>query len=154
MIDGLTRRVQQLLDEMDLKDRIHHEEMTELRNDKIALTSENKQLKKDLRHAERKIGRLVARKQQLRSGIRLLTQQRDVLTAQREALQNELLETRSVRDGYLSDRNTLAVVLTSVRSMRERLLKGDLTDAQGCKAYAARLSKQLDERLAKEADGR
>eukprot|EP00047_Mylnosiga_fluctuans_P020491 m.92966 g.92966 ORF g.92966 m.92966 type:complete len:1128 (-) comp8525_c1_seq1:83-3466(-) len=130
MIDGLTRRVQQLLDEMDLRDRIHHEEMTELKNDKIALTAENGQLKKDLRHAERKIGRLVARKQQLRSGIRLLTQQRDVLTAQREALQTELLETRSVRDGYLTDRSNLAVVLTSVRAMRERLLKAH-TETEG-----------------------
>lgn len=42
----------------------------------------------------------------------------------------------------------------SASGMRERLLKGDLTDPEGCKAYAARLSKQLDERLAKEADGR
>jgi metallo-beta-lactamase class B len=38
--------------------------------------------------------------------------------------------------------------------MRDRLLKGNLVDPQGCKAYAARLSKQLDERLAKEADGK
>ena len=41
----------------------------------------------------------------------------------------------------------------SASGMRDRLLKGDLTDPEGCKAYAARLSKQLDERLAKEADG-
>lgn len=42
----------------------------------------------------------------------------------------------------------------SASGMRDRLLKGDLTDPQGCKAYAARLSKQLDERLAKEANDR
>jgi metallo-beta-lactamase class B len=42
----------------------------------------------------------------------------------------------------------------SASGMRDRLLKGSLVDPQGCKAYAARLSKQLDERLAKEADGR
>lgn len=35
MIDGLTRRVQQLLDELDVKDRIHFEEMTELKNEKV-----------------------------------------------------------------------------------------------------------------------
>jgi hypothetical protein len=38
--------------------------------------------------------------------------------------------------------------------MRDRLLKGSLIDPQGCQSYAARLSKQLDERLAKEADGK
>jgi metallo-beta-lactamase class B len=42
----------------------------------------------------------------------------------------------------------------SASSMRERLLNGGLIDAQGCKTYAARISKQLDERLAKEANGR
>jgi metallo-beta-lactamase class B len=42
----------------------------------------------------------------------------------------------------------------SASGMRERLLKGSLVDPQGCKAYAARLSRQLDERLAKEADGK
>lgn len=42
----------------------------------------------------------------------------------------------------------------SASGMRDRLLKGSLVDPEGCKAYAARLSKQLDERLAKEADGR
>ena len=42
----------------------------------------------------------------------------------------------------------------SASGMRDRLLKGGLVDPQGCKAYAARLSKQLDERLAKEADGK
>jgi len=41
----------------------------------------------------------------------------------------------------------------SASRMRDRLLKGDLTDPEGCKAYARRLGKQLDERLAKEADG-
>nr|WP_166176817.1 subclass B3 metallo-beta-lactamase [Altererythrobacter segetis] len=42
----------------------------------------------------------------------------------------------------------------SASGMRDRLLRGSLVDPQGCEAYAARLSKQLDERLAKEADGR
>jgi metallo-beta-lactamase class B len=42
----------------------------------------------------------------------------------------------------------------SASGMRDWLLKGDLADPEGCKTYAARLSKQLDERLAKEADGR
>lgn len=42
----------------------------------------------------------------------------------------------------------------SASGMRDRLLKGGLVDSQGCKAYAERLSKQLDERLAKEAHGR
>jgi metallo-beta-lactamase class B len=42
----------------------------------------------------------------------------------------------------------------SASGMRDRLLKGTLVDPQGCRAYAAKLSKQLDERLAKEADGR
>ena len=42
----------------------------------------------------------------------------------------------------------------SASGMRDRLLKGTLVDPQGCRAYAAKLSKQLEERLAKEADGR
>jgi metallo-beta-lactamase class B len=42
----------------------------------------------------------------------------------------------------------------SASGMRDRLRKGGLVDPQGCRAYAARLSKQLDERLAKEADGK
>jgi metallo-beta-lactamase class B len=42
----------------------------------------------------------------------------------------------------------------SASGMRDRLLKGNLVDPDGCKAYAAKLSRQLDERLAKEADGR
>lgn len=42
----------------------------------------------------------------------------------------------------------------SASGMRDKLIKRDFTDPEGCKAYAARLSKQLDERLAKEADGR
>eukprot|EP00048_Salpingoeca_helianthica_P015751 m.228427 g.228427 ORF g.228427 m.228427 type:complete len:1144 (+) comp17477_c0_seq1:140-3571(+) len=123
MIDGLTRRVQQLLDELELKDRIHYEEMTELKNDKIALTAENGELKRTVRHKERTIERLLRRKGQLKSGLNIVTQQREVLTSQREALQAELLETRKVRDGYLADRNNLQTVLQAVRSIRERLLK-------------------------------
>ena len=42
----------------------------------------------------------------------------------------------------------------SASGMRDRLLNGSLVDAEGCKAYATKLSKQLDERLKKEADGR
>jgi metallo-beta-lactamase class B len=42
----------------------------------------------------------------------------------------------------------------SASGMRDRLLEGTLVDPQGCQAYATRLSKQLDERLAKEADGK
>ena len=42
----------------------------------------------------------------------------------------------------------------SASGMRDRLLKGSLVHPQACQAYAARLSKQLDERLAKEADGK
>jgi metallo-beta-lactamase class B len=41
----------------------------------------------------------------------------------------------------------------SASGMRDRLLGGDLAAAPSCKAYAERLSRQLDERLAKEAHG-
>ena len=41
----------------------------------------------------------------------------------------------------------------SASGMRDRLAKGHLVNPLGCKAYAAGLGKQLDERLAKEAHG-
>lgn len=105
------------------QDRCHREEMVELKNDKAALTTENGALKRDLGHANRKIGRLLERKQRLKTGLGIQTQQRELLQAQREALQAELLETRRVRDGYLADRGSVVAVLSGVRAMRERLLK-------------------------------
>lgn len=41
----------------------------------------------------------------------------------------------------------------SASGMRDRLLKGTLAGPPSCKEYAARLRKQLDERIAKEAHG-
>jgi metallo-beta-lactamase class B len=41
----------------------------------------------------------------------------------------------------------------SASGMRDKLARGDLTTGPTCKDYAANLSGQLDERLAKEADG-
>lgn len=104
VIDGLTRRVQQLVDDMDNMQKIHYEEMRELKNERNQLIEENKQHKRDLYKANRKIERLIVRKHELKTGTALLTSQKENLIAEKTALQDELLDTRSVRDGYLNDR--------------------------------------------------
>jgi len=123
MIDGLTRRVQHLVDDMERMRQFHHEEMQELQNERDTLRAENIQHKLALGRANRKIERLLVRKSQLKSGFALMTANRDREQGQKEALQVELLETRSVRDGYLKDRVDLNKVLAVVRSMREKLLE-------------------------------
>lgn len=123
MIDGLTRRVQHLVDDMERMRQFHHEEMQELQNERDTLRAENIQHKLALGRANRKIERLLVRKSQLKSGFALMTANRDREQEQKEALQVELLETRSVRDGYLKDRVDLNKVLAVVRSMREKLLE-------------------------------
>lgn len=104
VIDGLTRRVQQLVDDMENMQKIHFEDMRDLRNERNQLKEENMQHKRDLSKAQRKIERLVVRKAELKSGAALLTNQKQNLLSEKNALQEELLETRSVRDGYLTDR--------------------------------------------------
>lgn len=123
MIDGLTRRVQHLVDDMEKMRQFHHEEMVELQNERDTLREENIQHKLALGRANRKIERLLVRKSQLKSGYALMTANRDREQEQKEALQVELLETRTVRDGYLKDRVDMNKVLAAVRSMRERLLE-------------------------------
>eukprot|EP00051_Salpingoeca_urceolata_P015027 m.192395 g.192395 ORF g.192395 m.192395 type:complete len:1106 (+) comp18268_c0_seq2:330-3647(+) len=123
MIDGLTRRVQQLMDDLDTERRLHREDMLELQVANRELTAETKAQRRELGSCYRKIERLVARKAQLKTGYGLMTNQRDHLAAEKAELQGELLATRQARDGYLTDRETLNMVLDGVRSMRQRLLK-------------------------------
>jgi phage host-nuclease inhibitor protein Gam len=123
VIDGLSRRVQQLEADLNEMQKIHREEMLELANERDALREANRQLERALGKAERKIERLRTRKAELKSGAALLNSQKEVLLFQKAALQDELLETRAERDGYLSDRGALGTVLGQVRKMRERLLE-------------------------------
>lgn len=122
VIDGLTRRVQQLEADMQDMQKMHREDMQELQNERDALRQANEQLQRDLGKAERKIERLRARKAELKNGTALLNSQKGVLLSHKAALQDELLETRAERDGYLTDRGMLGTVLEQVRKMRERLL--------------------------------
>ena len=112
MIDGLTRRVQQLLEDADAKNRKQAEAAEQWNNEKKALVAENVATKKSLVSSERKVARLMSRKKELRAGIHVITQQRETLTEQRHLLQGELLDTRAVRDGLLTDRTALMGVLT------------------------------------------
>lgn len=123
MIDGLTRRVQQLLDQLESQEKCHKEEVDELRNKNSALVEEKKALEISNFRLNRKIEKLVARKKQLKNGLATVTSQRDLLHTQKEHLREELLYTRKERDGYLSDRAELSVVLQGVRLMRQRLLE-------------------------------
>lgn len=123
MIDGLTRRVQHLIEELAHQDKCHKEELVELKNKNDALEAEKKELEISNWRLNRKIEKLVVRKKQLKTGLAVMTSQRDVLHTQKEHLRDELLFTRKERDGYLSDRAELTMVLQGVRVMRQRLLE-------------------------------
>lgn len=122
MIDGLTRRVQQLMDDLTSQDKMHREEMQEISNQKAALTVENNDLRVLMYHLSRKNEKLEARKLLLKHGLSLMTVQRDTLHSQKEALRTELVDTRKQRDGFLNDRGIMLTVLGTARSMRDRLL--------------------------------
>eukprot|EP00055_Hartaetosiga_balthica_P011863 m.55546 g.55546 ORF g.55546 m.55546 type:complete len:1149 (+) comp7756_c1_seq3:30-3476(+) len=122
MIDGLTRRVQQLVDELDSANKIHKEEMQTMKTERDMFEEECKQHLRNLNRAQRKIQRLLERKSELKSGVELLNNQKRRLLNEKESLQGELLDTRSVRDGLFEDRDLLNEVLFQVRVMRNRLL--------------------------------
>eukprot|EP00040_Diaphanoeca_grandis_P036411 m.232044 g.232044 ORF g.232044 m.232044 type:complete len:1131 (-) comp33613_c0_seq8:3838-7230(-) len=126
MIDGLTRRVQALVSDLAQQDKIHKEEMNEVKNANIALEEEKKTLQIQNYRLNRKIEKLLIRKGQLKSGLAVTTSQRDMLHSQKEHLREELLYTRKERDGYLNDRVELTLVLQTVRIMRDRLLKAQV----------------------------
>ncbi|EGD72373.1 hypothetical protein PTSG_00393 [Salpingoeca rosetta] len=144
MIDGLTRRVQQLVDDLESMRKMHKEEMQELKSERDHLLEENVQHKRDLGRAHRKIDRLLARKAELKSGVNLLTGQKADLISEKEALQKELLETRMDRDGLRADRNTMEVVLKSVRDMRNRLLDAHSATEKSLTSDALALKKVIE----------
>eukprot|EP00039_Didymoeca_costata_P033143 m.40858 g.40858 ORF g.40858 m.40858 type:complete len:1102 (-) comp9716_c0_seq1:114-3419(-) len=123
MIDGLTRRVQQLMRDLEQQDLVHREEMQELKTANSALEKENNSLRSQIRRLNYKIDKLILRKVELKGGLKIVTNQRDEYKTQKEQLREELLETRMERDGYLNDRAILNSVLASVRLMRNRLLE-------------------------------
>ena len=123
MIDGLTRRVQTLVDQLSHQEKCHKEETDELRNKNDVLAGEKKELEIANWRLNRKIEKLQLRKKQLKTGLAVMTSQRDVLHTQKGHLRDELLYTRKERDGYLNDRAELTMVLQGVRVMRQRLLE-------------------------------
>ena len=144
MIDGLTRRVQQLVDDLESMRKMHKEEMQELKSDRDRLLEENLQHKRDLGRAQRKIERLLARKAELKSGVKLLTQQKQHLQEEKASLQEELLSTRQQRDGLQADRATMETVLRSVRDMRNRLLDAHATTEKSLTTDALALRKVIE----------
>lgn len=123
MIDGLTRRVQALMADLESQAQFHKEEMQELRNTNTALQAENADLKAQIERLNYRVDKLQSRKSELKTGLSVMTAQRDMLQFQKEQLREELLDTRCERDGYLNDRAILSQVLNDVRSMRDRLLE-------------------------------
>lgn len=123
MIDGLTRRVQQLMDQLEHQEKCHKEETDELKNKANTLAEEKKALEIANFRLNRKIEKLQLRKKQLKSGLAVMTSERDLMHTQKTHLRDELLYTRKERDGYLNDRAELSVVLQGVRTMRQRLLE-------------------------------
>eukprot|EP00045_Choanoeca_perplexa_P015624 m.199160 g.199160 ORF g.199160 m.199160 type:complete len:732 (-) comp17043_c0_seq39:84-2279(-) len=122
IIDGLTRRVQQLVEDMDSMKRMHFEDMRDLKHERDDLRAETERQKRAMAKMERKMERLLSRKTELKAGTSLLTSQKENLLAEKAALREELLQTRSQRDGYCNDRAALSTLTAGVRNMRERLL--------------------------------
>ena len=61
MIDSLTRRLQQLEEEMEYNSKQHHKELTSVQNERDAIAREKKVLEYRLARAQRKIERLQTR---------------------------------------------------------------------------------------------
>jgi chromosome segregation ATPase len=110
IIDGLTRRVQQLVEDMDSMKRMHFEDMRDLKNERDDLRAETERQQRTIAKMERKIDRLLGRKSELKAGTALLASQKENLLAEKAALREELLLTRSQRDGYLTDRKVCSCI--------------------------------------------
>lgn len=148
MIDGLTRRVQQLVDDLESMRKMHVEEMQGLKSERDALLTENMQHKRELGRAYRKIERLAARKSELKSGVNLLVSQKDHLLEEKSQLQQELLVTRMDRDGLINDRENMTIVLKAVRAMRNRLLDAHSKTEKALTNDALALKKTIEVAIA------
>ena len=147
VIDGLTRRVQALMLDLETQSKIHKEEVEELQNENAALATENESLKVQLRKARFKIEKLEVRKVQLKNGLNVIHQHRDLLQEQKELLREELLETRMERDGYLNDRAILGQVLSDVREMRNKLLQVHSQTEDSLTTDATTLKRAIEESI-------
>lgn len=147
VIDGLTRRVQALMLDLDTQAKIHKEEVQELQNENAALQVENESLRTQLRKARFKIEKLEVRKVQLKNGLNVIHQHRDLLQEQKELLREELLETRMERDGYLNDRAILSQVLADVREMRNKLLEAHTQTEDSLTTDATHLKRTIEESI-------
>eukprot|EP00045_Choanoeca_perplexa_P015628 m.199433 g.199433 ORF g.199433 m.199433 type:complete len:142 (-) comp17043_c0_seq59:1907-2332(-) len=117
IIDGLTRRVQQLVEDMDSMKRMHFEDMRDLKHERDDLRAETERQKRAMAKMERKMERLLSRKTELKAGTSLLTSQKENLLAEKAALREELLQTRSQRDGYCNDRAVWHCLVATGRSV-------------------------------------
>eukprot|EP00051_Salpingoeca_urceolata_P019076 m.273863 g.273863 ORF g.273863 m.273863 type:complete len:1122 (+) comp19342_c1_seq5:82-3447(+) len=147
MIDGLTRRVQQLQDDIAKMKVWREEEVNELKSEKAALQNRNAELKGNWERALRKIDRLVTRKTQLKRGLAIMTTQKELEVAHKLALHDELLTTRQTRDGYHADRAALNQVLERVRVMRGELLAAHQTTEKQLTADALKLKSVIESAL-------
>lgn len=74
------------MDEMAQKDKLHFEEVNELKEEKEALYQETLMLRSMMAKLERRLGRVTVRKDQLKKGLSHMTDERDRFKSQKEAL--------------------------------------------------------------------
>lgn len=69
-----------------MKDKMHFELVTELKNEKEELLQEAISLREQMARLERRLARTNARKDQLKKGLSHMTDERDMYRSQKEAL--------------------------------------------------------------------